>query len=224
MSSELPVLSEKPIHHPGCCLSISSSLLIFLHNALIDITSARTHCDAPGSKNADRRIVPGLQRKSLSTCLSIGSGTGLLEVLLQQHITNHPPCGDRDRSFLIRGLEVVSADTINRYLPQGAFDVVPGAWATSDVAIAPEVEAWLFVYPRQPSLVAKYVAMVQAEQEQASHLMLMIWAGPIADWNDYGPVFEDLEFRGWSMKLIHGSSCGLSRWECLTLIERQALS
>ena len=89
-------------------------------------------------------------------------------------------------------MEVASAAKVNCYLHDDVFDVVPGAWAISKFALDPDVKAWLFMYPRQPSLVLKYIEMLQAKAERdASQLMLMVWAGPRADWSDYEEIFQE---------------------------------
>ena len=221
MKAELPLLYEKPVHHAACCLSLSTPLLIFLYDTLTNIDFTRTQSVVSAPTYASISSIPDLSHQRQRICLSIGSGTGLLEALLQQQINNRSSEA-ANRTFLIRGVEVVSAAKVNCYLHDDVFDVVPGAWATSKFALDPDVKAWLFMYPRQPSLVLKYIEMLQAKAERGHQLMLMVWAGPRADWSDYEEIFQELS--EWCTKLVPGDRCGLLEWECLALIERQVPS
>ena len=222
MKAGLPVLYEKPVHHAACCLSLSTPLLIFLHDTITNIDSTRTHCVVPAPTNAGISSIPSLPHQGQPICLSIGSGTGLLEALLQQQINNNRSSEVTNRTFLIRGVEVASAAKLNCYLYNDVFDVVPGAWATFKSALDPDVKAWLFMYPRQPTLVLKYTEMLQARAERADQLMRIVWAGPRADWSDYEEIFQGLS--EWCTKLLPGNSCGLLQWECVAVIERQVAS
>ena len=222
MKAELPVLYEKPVHHAACCLSLSTPLLIFLYDTLTNIDSTRTQRVVSAPTDASISSIPDLSHQAQPICLSIGSGTGLLEALLQQQLNNNSSSEVTNRTFLIRGVEVASAAKVNCYLHGAVFDVVPGAWATSKFALDPDVKAWLFMYPRQPSLVLKYIDMLQARAGDASQLTLIIWAGPRADWSEYEEIFQGL--NEWCTKLVPGDRCGLLEWECLALIERQVPS
>ena len=223
MKAELLVLYEKPVHHAACCLSLSRPFLIFLHDTITKPDSMRTQCAVSTPRDASISSIPDLSHQGQPICLSIGSGTGLLEALLQQQINSNRSSEVTYRTFLVRGVEVVSAAKVNCYLHDDAFDVVSGAWVTSESALDPDVKAWLFVYPRQPSLVLKYIGMLQARAELDNQLMLIVWAGPRVDWSDYEEIFRRLSSE-WGTKLVPGDSCGLLEWECLALIERQTSS
>ena len=222
MKAELPVLDEKPVHHAACCLSLSTPFLIFLHDTITGTDSTRTQCIAPAPIDDSISSILDLSHQRQPICLSIGSGTGLLEALLQQQINNNRSSEITNRTFLIRGVEVASAAKVNCYLHDDVFDVVPGAWATFELALDPDVKAWLFMYPRQPSLALKYIEMLQARAEPGDQLLLIIWAGPRADWSDYEEIFQGLS--EWCTKLVPGDLCGLLEWECLALVERQVPS
>ncbi|KAJ5225057.1 hypothetical protein N7468_006282 [Penicillium chermesinum] len=75
--------------------------------------------------------------------LSIGSGSGLLEGLITY----------RDADTVVEGVEVNSS--VNRFVPEEAMHVVGGAWGLCPRA--KDAAAWMFVYPRDPRLVAKYL-------------------------------------------------------------------
>lgn len=103
--------------------------------------------------------------------LSVGSGSGLLEALIMAK------CGD----VLIEGVEV--GESINRYIPQEACNVVSGTWDTSTKAI--EASAWLFIYPRDYSLIRKYL-----DKFESGAVTSIIWIGPAADVPEVPDVFK----------------------------------
>ncbi|WPG98406.1 Hypothetical protein R9X50_00119600 [Acrodontium crateriforme] len=104
--------------------------------------------------------------------LSIGSGSGLLENALL-HVTKHT-CD-------LYGVEVSSA--VNRHLPEDRLLQVAGTGLLHPDAIFAEL--LMFVYPRQPSLLASYLSAF-------SHGMLekVIWLGPRIDWPDAEPLLS----------------------------------
>ncbi|CAL00406.1 hypothetical protein An15g02520 [Aspergillus niger] len=113
--------------------------------------------------------------------LSIGCGSGLLEALI---LHNHP-------NLQITGIEVSAS--VNRYLAEENFDVVSGTWDL--YARAPQAAAWMFVYPREPKLVSKYIEMyADDENGSESSVQMILWLGPRADWADYEPCFRNSSF------------------------------
>lgn len=102
--------------------------------------------------------------------LSIGSGTGLLESLITY----------RDGKTLVEGVEIGS--TVNRYITEESMHVVTGGWGLCPRAR--DAAAWMFVYPRDPGLISKYIDQYPESVE------IIIWLGPKNDWADYEPVFS----------------------------------
>ncbi|KAJ5735108.1 uncharacterized protein N7483_000233 [Penicillium malachiteum] len=106
--------------------------------------------------------------------LSIGSGSGLLESLLGYQ-----------NDISVQGVEVGSS--VNRYLAEEDMHVVTGAWGI--YSFAQQATAWMFVYPREPKLVTKYI------DTYGDHAVeLIVWLGPRVDWPDYEPCFRQSSF------------------------------
>lgn len=105
--------------------------------------------------------------------LSIGGGTGLLEALLLDH----------DCNVNLQSVEV--NNTTNKYLPESSVVVVAGTWAM--FAAASEASTWLFVYPRDASLVSLYI-----QRHMSPLLVKIIWIGPREDWADYEGIFRSI--------------------------------
>ncbi|KAK1145555.1 hypothetical protein N8T08_004113 [Aspergillus melleus] len=137
-----------------------------------------------------------------SFTISIGSGSGLLEALLS---LQHPDVS-------IEGVEVNS--TVNRYIPEQHMNIVHGTWD-----LHPRVKdaaAWMFVYPREPNLVSRYLNEFVGGQAK-----VIVWLGPRADWADYEPcfrgsaVFADVQVQ---------EDVGLAEFETQSLIKAPDLS
>jgi hypothetical protein len=162
-SSALPKLLKKPQHFPDCCLGLSAALI--------------------------RRIEQLLPPAAL--VLSIGSGTGLFEALLQESLP----------SITVEGVEV--SHTVNKYLSADRLNVVGGTWdicsRTSEASIL------VFVYPREPKLIRRYL------QEYGQSIRRILWIGPRADWPDFKPVLGESNF--FDIKEIDDS--GLAPYEML---------
>ncbi|KAK4171387.1 hypothetical protein QBC36DRAFT_391148 [Triangularia setosa] len=107
--------------------------------------------------------------------LSIGSGPGLLEALLLHHYPN--------RSNNFYGVEVSAPKPVNIFLPEQNTLTVTGTWAVIDNGLLRDAGGLLFVYPRQPSLVRAYLENWKGE--------VVVWIGPRADVEEFGPVFEE---------------------------------
>lgn len=91
----------------------------------------------------------------------------------------------QDESLNLLGLEV--SPLVNRYLPEENFVYVNGTWDLYEGAAT--AQAFLFVYPREPRLMARYIQQFgQASCEK------IIWIGPKLDWPDYEAVLLSSDF------------------------------
>jgi len=138
--------SVDALHHPDCCVALSTKLLA----KILEILPAKPE-----------------------QVLSIGSGSGLLENLLVETSNN---------SLDLIGVEVGSQ--VNKYLPFESTIIVKGTWALCD--IAGNVAAWMFVYPRSPDLIKKYL-----DAYLGNVLRIIVWIGPKMDWSDYVSIFQE---------------------------------
>ncbi|PTU20460.1 hypothetical protein P175DRAFT_0492817 [Aspergillus ochraceoroseus IBT 24754] len=130
--------------------------------------------------------------------ISVGSGSGLLEALIAHR---HP-------SIQIEGIEVDLA--VNRYLPEESIDTIRGTWDIHSRAA--QASAWMFVYPRQPKLVAKYLDTYGDQRVE-----LILWLGPRIDWADYEAYFHQSLFT----ELSFPADTGLTPYEMLVIARRQ---
>lgn len=169
----LPTLTNKATVYSGCCLALSTPLVAHLRSLL-------PHTPTP--------------------VLSIGSGFGLLEALL-----NAPP-----HNAQIVGVEV--APSPNIYLPAIQHSVVHGTRFMEPLAA--EAEAWLFVYPRRVGLVSEYLAKYGHDNVQT-----IIWVGPQADWDDYKGCFA----VGWDVHTQSADGVGGKTWETIAAATRRSL-
>ncbi|KAJ5584024.1 uncharacterized protein N7459_003824 [Penicillium hispanicum] len=126
--------------------------------------------------------------------LSVGSGSGFLEGLLAYS----------EASCSVQGVEVDSS--INRYIAEEDMHVVGGGWGLH--ADAQHATAWMFVYPRDPKLVAKYI---DAYGDQA--VEMIVWLGPRVDWEDYEPCFRASPFSALSFL----DNVGLAPYETMVV-------
>lgn len=122
--------------------------------------------------------------------LSIGSGSGLLECLLSH----------RNANITVQGVEVDS--TINRYIAEEDMHVVGGGWGLHPGA--EQAAAWMFVYPRDPKLLTKYL-----DNFGDGSVETIVWLGPKVDWVDYEGRFQQSSFS----KLTVLEECGLTPYE-----------
>ena len=152
----LPELSLEPGFHRHCCTSLS---IVKMQSILKVLPNG--HC----------------------SILSIGSGSGLLEVLLTQE----------NPRLHIEGVEV--SDSINKYLPVDRMNIVRGTWDVCGRAA--HVSSWLFVYPRSPDLVRKYLERFG----QSPDLEVILWIGPRDDWLEYELVLKDFGFETTTLDL-----------------------
>lgn len=186
---DLPKLSDTPSRHPDFCLSISTKLIHTLSTIVTD--------NGPVGNN--------------NLILSVGSGSGLLEALFLKHLSSLP---DSAPKFTIQGVEVRSSPTeapVNKYLPEQYYTTVRGTWELSPLLDA--ADTLLFVYPREPGLVDRYLAARPAS------LRIVLWLGPRADWEVFGGCFQGLEGIA-DMDLIDGESAGVADFEMAAVARR----
>lgn len=132
--------------------------------------------------------------------LSVGSGSGLLEALLSHH----------DASRSVEGVEVSS--NVNRYIDEEDMHVAGGAWDLN--ARAQQASALMFVYPREPRLVSRYIETYGSE---IGNLEQIVWLGPKADWADYEMCFRNSHY---SEVLFLGDEDGLAPYETGVIARR----
>lgn len=184
---ELPELSEAPSRHPDFCLSVSTKLIHTL-TAII----------ANNGPVSNQNLV-----------LSVGSGSGLLEAHLQKNLNSLP---DSISKFTIQGVEVRSSPTeapVNKYLPEQHYTTVRGTWELSP--LLEDADTLLFVYPRDPVLVSRYLAARPAS------LRVVLWLGPRADWEVFGGCFQGLE-GFMDVDIINGENAGVASFEMIAVI------
>ena len=199
MDNTLPALPEIPIHHPDCCLSLSTTLLTYLASLCTEVSSS-TH-GGP------------------TTVLSIGSGTGLLEVLLSQHLGT--TCDRNLKTIEVEGVEVYASPPINRYLPSDAVHVVHGTWDICQRVRGRSVKVWMLVYPRKVELVEAYVDKFSGGEEEGLGVEMIVWAGPRSDTADYENLFSGLAKMGWRIEVDMGEEAGVKEWETVVVLRRR---
>ncbi|KFH40591.1 hypothetical protein ACRE_087140 [Hapsidospora chrysogenum ATCC 11550] len=198
----LPVLTPgaTPIRHPDCCLSLSFKLLDVLTRIFTD-SSSPTSSPSP------------------SACiLSVGSGSGLLEAALLAH----PAASGRPR-LTIEGVEVQqppSQAPVNRYLPEPFHHTVRGTWDVSPRLNDHVLSELMFVYPRQPALVSRYVGATAEEKDGSSSIRTAVWLGPVADWDEFRPCFEGGGGSAFTVETRTGRDAGLEEFEMMAIMTR----
>lgn len=192
MSLPLPPLTDDALGHPDCCLSLSTGLV----HLLSSILNSCTDDQSPQS----------------TLVLSVGSGSGLLEAHLDSHWSGDPNC-----HLAMEGVEVRTPDDakpVNRYLPDDKHSEVRGSWELSPRLS--HAGALLFVYPREPALVAKYL---QAAQDIPSGpLTVAVWLGPKTDWDNFEPSFTNVPSFG-KPEVLQGF--GIAEFEMIAWIRKQ---
>ncbi|KAI1294107.1 hypothetical protein F5Y03DRAFT_319883 [Xylaria venustula] len=138
----LPSLTAEPTRHPGCCVSLSQPLLATIQALLQSIPSASLQKEKsdPEYESAPQPLI-----------LSVGSGSGLLEELLQLYLNQSVSVSPNWR---VEGVEVNSA--VNIHLPEDRINQVAGTWAVLE-SRARDAAALMFVYPRDGALVRRYI-------------------------------------------------------------------
>lgn len=131
--------------------------------------------------------------------LSIGSGSGLLEALL----LHQRPTLD------LKAVEVPT--TKNKYMPVDRIEIVKGY--RDLCSLAADASAWMFIYPRDPWLIQKYVQHFGDRKCE-----LIIWIGPKADFPKIGK-----DFLGKMWIIGDYEECGLKNYEIMALWRRDPL-
>ncbi|RYP85304.1 hypothetical protein DL770_005050 [Monosporascus sp. CRB-9-2] len=199
---DLPEVTDEPKHYPDCCLSISRGLLDVLTDTFR--TAAET-----------------------GPVLSIGSGSGLLEALLQSRWTAASASASDNTTTAttttnsaaasprIEGVEVHAS--VNRYLPAAAVGTVKGTWEVSPRARSdPAVAALLFAYPRSPALVSRYLREAEAS--------VAVWLGHRSDWPDFEPCFAGAPGFNGAVQVVGGRAAGLVEYEMMAVVRRRSPS
>ncbi|EXF75870.1 hypothetical protein CFIO01_11385 [Colletotrichum fioriniae PJ7] len=205
--ASLPPLTNEPQRHPDSCLTLSLPLIKALH--------------------AQLPPAPDLT-------LSIGSGTGLVEALLDslagtqegQNLTQAPyaalqasgssssQASPAPRAALnLTSIEI--APSPNTYHP--CHRTVPGTWALDPAAA--EAKAWVFVYPKQVALVRKYMeAFASNESGGNGAVETVVYVGPRMDWDDFRGALEPFaeSVDVWDEERMEGA--GGQRWECVVRV------
>jgi hypothetical protein len=135
--------------------------------------------------------------KKPSFTLSVGSGSGLLEALIAHH----------DEKASVQGVEIGS--TVNRYIAEEDMNVVIGGWGLCSAA--QQATAWMFVYPRDPKLLKKYIDTYGDRPVE-----LIVWLGPKVDWPDYEPQFCQSSFS----ELTFPDGIGITPYEVVVVARR----
>ncbi|KAJ0425713.1 hypothetical protein BJY00DRAFT_307856 [Aspergillus carlsbadensis] len=131
--------------------------------------------------------------------LSIGSGSGLLEALITSH----------HHDVHAEGVEVNSS--VNSYIEEQDMNVVTGTWDLCSRAA--QAKAWMFVYPREPKLVKRYIEVYgKGEVEK------ILWLGPKVDWGDYEGCFEQSGFK--DVMVYEGGDIGGAEFEMVALVRK----
>lgn len=129
--------------------------------------------------------------------LSVGSGSGLLEGLIAHN----------DHRLSAQGVEVTS--TVNRYVAEEDMHVVSGGWGLC--SNAQHAAAWMFVYPRDPNLITKYIDTYGDDAVE-----MIVWLGPRVDWADYEPCFRHSSFYDLSFP----ENVGLTPYETVVVARK----
>lgn len=109
----------------------------------------------------------------------------------------------------VQGVEVAS--TVNRYISEEDMHVVGGGWGLT--SSAQRAAAWMFVYPRDPRLVTKYV-----DTHGNDSVEVIIWLGPRVDWVDYEPCFRRSSFSD----LTFPEDIGLTPYETMAVARKSS--
>jgi hypothetical protein len=218
---QLPLLTSTPALYPGCCLTLSTTLLTLLQRHISQIPYK---IDSP--IQSEKRSI-----------LSIGCGTSLLEALLQRFLDQHCQLylnGIRDKAgdeanpkttgtgtgpgtstststcrWHLEGVEVSAhaqthAHNPHTYLPPQQIHIVPNTADLCPRAFEKDVKVWMFVYPRMRKLIGTYIDHIVGEGREDSAVSglgveMIIWAGPRSDWEDSRGYFDVLRGKGWEV-------------------------
>ena len=116
------------------------------------------------------------------------------------------------------------AGAVNKYLRPDFLYVVKGTWEF--YPNADEAAVWLFVYPRDPRLLEKYLDSIDSSDERSGSVEVegaekgphrVIWAGPRVDWEDYKVCFERRAGLVKQLSILMGPEAGLVEWEMIAV-------
>lgn len=99
--------------------------------------------------------------------------------------------------------------SVNRYISEKEMNVVGGTWDLHPRSS--QASAWMFVYPREPKLITKYI-----DTYCGNGVEMIIWLGPKADWPDYEPCFCNSVFSNLSFP----EGRGLTPYEILAIARK----
>lgn len=179
-------LNHTPTRHQDCCLSLSSKLLDTL-----------THIFTAGTATEPYSV------------LSVGSGSGLLEAALLAH----------SPQLTIEGVEVqqpLSQAPVNKYLPEHFYHTVRGTRDVSPRLGDGDVSGVMFVCPRQPALVSRYIGALDGV---GSSVRSVVWLGPVADWEDFHQCFESRS-PAFALDIRNGEDVGLEGYEMMAILHK----
>ncbi|KAK8059818.1 hypothetical protein PG996_009748 [Apiospora saccharicola] len=195
---DLPVLSDAPLSHPNCCLTLSTRLLQTLKDFFQDDSSS------------------SVGERPESLVLSVGCGSGLLESLLHSYLTQEEaqeePVVAMTTAVRVEGVEVASATS--SYLPEDRANTVAGTWALC--RRAEDAAALMFVYPRSVDLFKRYVDAFFGSGKART----IVWLGPQADWEVFQPALEGQHGASKAQLTIReGSDCGIGDYEMMAVLQ-----
>ena len=155
------------------------------------------HCDTSLSSTL-LYVLSSILPSCPSLTLSIGSGHGLLEALLCY----------RYPDVLVHSVEV--AYKIPQYHATNRLTFVS---STSSIwEGAKDAKAWLFVYPKDLSLVERYI-----ERYGSGQVQIVVWIGPRNDLKDIEVGFNDVE---WAKEVVE--EAGLKEYEMLVVWRKRS--
>lgn len=129
-----------------------------------------------------RHILP----KAPDFTLSVGSGIGLLEALFARYRPGIS--ADARPDLCIECVEVSSFRSERKYIAEDSIHYVQGTWQTS--LRAREAKMWIFVFPRDPALLEKYVT--DHVDGKVEHIL---WIGPRDDFSGYKNSVKHAKFK-----------------------------
>ncbi|KAK5625479.1 hypothetical protein RRF57_001195 [Xylaria bambusicola] len=212
----LPSLTDEPTLYPGCCFSLSRPLLATICALLLESIPVLTPSGVkPRSSSNEHASPPPI-------ILSIGSGTGLLEELLQNYLDGGEALNSSHHSssstWRVEGVEV--NHIVNVHLPEDRINHVAGTWAVLE-SRARDAAALMFVYPRDGALVRRYVdhAFMTTAPTSCGGVRIVLWLGPKCDWEDtgLGSFITSGEFEIFEMR----NCTGLAGYEMLAALRRK---
>lgn len=175
-------LSEEPQHYPDCCLSLSSTLFRAIASIIHGVAWA----------NQDEIVLT-----------SVGCGSGLFETQLAHCLPEYGLGQCR-----VQGVEVATA--VTKHIPNERVNRVQGTWDLFEGAVTSH--ALIFVYPREGSLVARYLRMC------ATTAVVVLWLGPQADWLAQQALLSNID--GFGQPTV-AECAGLKSYEVLVVFSNK---